>query len=267
VITRAILRKCAAKTPKNPLQNALSDLDGQGDPPEETPSQIAKKRPSARSAENALADVLEDLFEKSLAEAAAEELDSHAETAEDAEEKPLKNSECRAKNPATCRTHGTLREVKTKGFQDQFGNGNPETLTANPKMNAERGKAVISHILAKKSGYEPHAMYRKDLGWIGVDYGKPGNANNSYNGGHGISHIVGKHEGAIDGAVDVILSGTTYKHNESRRKVFIIKDRTAIVLSKDRGGRLLITDFEKITDKQLADYTSRGKYHAKGENE
>jgi hypothetical protein len=107
VITRAILRKCAAKTPKNPLQNALSDFDGQGDPPEETPSQIAKKRPSARSAENALADVLEDLFEKSLAEAAAEELDSHAETAEDAEEKPLKNSECRAEDPATCRTHGT----------------------------------------------------------------------------------------------------------------------------------------------------------------
>ena len=178
-----------------------------------------------------------------------------------------KNSECRAQNPATCRTHGTPREIKTKGFQDQFGNGNPETLTANPKMNAERGKAVISHILAKKSGYEPHAMYRKDIGWIGVDYGKPGNANNSYNGGHGISHIVGKHEGAIDGAVDVILGGTVYKHNESRRKVFIIKDRTAIVLSKDRDGRLLITDFEKISDKQLADYTSKGKYHAKGENE
>lgn len=178
-----------------------------------------------------------------------------------------KNSECRAQNPATCRTHGTPREIKTKGFQDQFGNGNPETLTANPKMNAERGKAVISHILAKKSGYEPHAMYRKDIGWIGVDYGTPGNANNSYNGGHGISHIVGKHEGAIDGAVDVILGGTAYKHNESRRKVFIIKDRTAIVLSKDRDGRLLITDFEKISDKQLADYTSKGKYHAKGENE
>lgn len=42
---------------------------------------------------DALAAALEDLFEKSLAEAAAEELDSHAETAEDVEEKPLTQEE------------------------------------------------------------------------------------------------------------------------------------------------------------------------------
>lgn len=159
------------------------------------------------------------------------------------------------------------REHRDKGFQDRYGNGNPETLAANPKMNMERGKAVISHILANKSGYEPHAMYRADVGWIGVDYGVPGNVNNNYNGGHGIAHIIGKHEGAIDGAVDVILNGTAYKHDESRRKIYLIKDRTAIVLSKNRDGRLLITDFEKISDRQFADYTSKGKYHARGENE
>ena len=231
----------------SPAAEAIKEL--LNDPSKEKAEEILKKLPELLPEDPAMAAV--------IAEAMAAEFGTQLE----------KNSECRAQNPATCRTHGTPREIKTKGFQDQFGNGNPETLTANPKMNAERGKAVISHILAKKSGYEPHAMYRKDIGWIGVDYGKPGNANNSYNGGHGISHIVGKHEGAIDGAVDVILGGTVYKHNESRRKVFIIKDRTAIVLSKDRDGRLLITDFEKISDKQLADYTSKGKYHAKGENE
>jgi hypothetical protein len=59
---------------ENRLQNASTSEDEQVDPLEETPSQIAKKRPSARSAENALADALEDLFEKSLAKAAAEEL-------------------------------------------------------------------------------------------------------------------------------------------------------------------------------------------------
>lgn len=36
---------------------------------------------------------------------------------------------------------------------------------------------------------------------------------------------------------------------------------TAIVLSKNREGRLLITDFEKISDKQFADYTSKGELH------
>ena len=231
----------------SPAAEAIKEL--LNDPSKEKAQDILQKLPELLPEDPAMAAV--------IAEAMAAEFGAELE----------KNSECRAQNPATCRTHGTPREIKTKGFQDNFGNGNPETLTANPKMNAERGKAVISHILAKKSGYEPHAMYRKDVGWIGVDYGKPGNINNSYNGGHGISHIVGKHDGAIDGAVDVILGGTAYKHNESRRKVFIIKDRTAIVLTKDRDGRLLLTDFEKISDKQLADYTSKGKYHAKGENE
>ena len=69
-------KKNAQKCVANPLQNASSDLDEQVDPSNETPSQIAKKRPSARPLENTLADALEDLFEKSLAEAAAEELEN-----------------------------------------------------------------------------------------------------------------------------------------------------------------------------------------------
>ena len=133
-------------------------------------------------------------------------------------------------------------------------------------MNIERGKAVISHIMGKKSGFEPHAMYRKDVGWIGVDYGNPGSGEN-FNGGHGVSHVIAKHPGAIDGVVDILQTGTAYKHEESRRKVYIIKDRTAVVLSKDRENRLLITDFENLSDAQFARYTSKGKYHAKGENE
>ena len=32
-------------------------------------------------------------------------------------------------------------------------------------------------------------------------------------------------------------------------------------------NRLLITDFENLSDTQLREYTSKGKYHAKGENE
>jgi hypothetical protein len=167
---------------------------------------------------------------------------------------------------APSRTHGTPREHRDKGFQDRYGNGNPETLAANPEMNIERGKAVISHIMRKKAGFEPHAMYRKDVGWIGVDFGTPGSGKN-FDGGHGVSHVVAKHPGAIDGVVDILQTGTAYKHDESRRKVYIIKGRTAVVLSKDRENRLLITDFENLSDTQLRDYTSKGKYHVKGENE
>lgn len=182
------------------------------------------------------------------------------------EEEPLKNSECRAKNPATCRVHGTPREHRDKGFQDRYGNGNPKTLAASPDMNIERGKAVISHLMGKKEGIEPRAMYRRDVGWIGVDYGNPGSGKD-FDGGHGISHVIAKHPGAIDGVVDILQTGTAYKHNKSRRKVYLIKGRTAVVLSKNRENRLLITDFEKLSDTQLHEYTSKGKYHAKGANE
>lgn len=43
-------------------------------------------------------------------------------------------------------------------------------------------------------------------------------------------------------------------------------DLTAIVLLKRRDGRLLITDHHGVSDRQLADYTSKGRYHVKGEN-
>lgn len=158
------------------------------------------------------------------------------------------------------------REHADKGRQDAFGTADAEALTKSPERNIERGKAVVTHLLGKKQGAVDKAMYRRDVGWIGVDYGKPGNAENGYKGGHGLSHIVAKHPGAVDGVVDVLQHGEAYKHDKERRKVCIIKDRTAVVLSKNRDGRLLITSFEKLSDKQVSDYTSRGKYHAKGEN-
>jgi DNA anti-recombination protein RmuC len=83
---------------ENRLQNASTSEDEQVDPLEETPSQIAKKRPnnqlkkveelgdrsqgsgvstnsSVLTPNHSLTEALEDLFEKSLAEAAAEELE------------------------------------------------------------------------------------------------------------------------------------------------------------------------------------------------
>ena len=280
------------KNAANGLQNAPRGADGQGDPSALPPSQIAKKRPSdakgvleafakdtgaaAKAVEEFLKDPSKEAAEKLLAdlpellpedpEMATVIADAMAEAMGETIGGEVKNSECQSNDPTHCRVHGTPREHHDKGFQDRYGNGNPETLAENPEMNIERGKAVISHIMGKKSGFEPHAMYRKDVGWIGVDYGNPGSGEN-FNGGHGVSHVIAKHPGAIDGVVDILQTGTAYKHEESRRKVYIIKDRTAVVLSKDRENRLLITDFENLSDAQFARYTSKGKYHAKGENE
>jgi hypothetical protein len=163
--------------------------------------------------------------------------------------------------------HGTPREPKDKGYQDRYGNWNSEVLASNPDMNIERGKAVVSHLIGKKDGSEPKAMYRKDVGWVGIDYGTPGNPNNEFKGGHGLSHIMAKHSGAEKTIVETLQKGEAYKHPESQNKVIIIHGTSAAVLSKFRDGRLLITDYEEISPRQRDMYTSRGKYHVRGENE
>ena len=112
-----------------------------------------------------LADDLEKELESAMFQAAADAISGGE----------ARNSECHADNPATCRVHGTPREHRDKGFQDRYGNGNPETLAANPEMNIERGKAVFTRLARKQTGDEPHAMYREGLGWIGVEAGTAGN--------------------------------------------------------------------------------------------
>ena len=276
----------AFKTPKSAFKTARKDSDAQGavsagngsegvleafckdgskaaqevlklleDPTAEKAAELIEKLPSLLPEDPALAAV--------IAEAMAEEFGS-AESKGEGE--VIINSECRAKNPATCHTHGMPREARTKGFKDRFGSTSTETLAANPKMNLERGKAVITSLLGRKAGEEPKAMFRNDTGWIGIDYGKPGNAKNKYNGGYGLSHILAKHKGAENSLADVLQYGEAFKHPTERSKVILIKGNQAAVLSKKRDGRLLITDYANISEKQRIDYTSKGKYHAKGEN-
>lgn len=225
--------------------------------------------PSQEAAEDLLRRLPDLIEDRALAAVIAEEMaramaEGLTETARATERVPGGNGNG---GQFTGRTNQPRpREHADKGRQDAFGTADAEALTKSPERNIERGKAVVTHLLGKKQGAVDKAMYRKDVGWIGVDYGKPGNAENGYKGGHGLSHIVAKHPGAVDGVVDVLQHGEAYKHDKERSKVFIIKDRTAVVLSKNRDGRLLITSFEKLSENQLSDYTSRGKYHAKGEN-
>ena len=262
----------ALKEDCKPLASEVEDL--LRDPTPEKARALLDKIPDLVPSDPALAPLLAEemakafggAWEKSRAEARRGG-EAEAAAAKTVVAAAAKDGECRAADPAHCPTHGTPREPRDKGFQDRYGNGNPETLAANPEMNIERGKAVFTHLLAKKEGEVAHAMYRRDVGWIDADYGTPGNEANDWNGGHGVSHIVAKHKGAIDGVVDILQNGTAYKHDKAQRKVYIIKDHNAIVLSKKRDGRLLITDYENISEGQLERYTSRGKYHVKGENE
>ena len=120
--------------------------------------------------------------------------------------------------------------------------------------------------MAKHGGSEPKALYRQDTGWIGIDYGEPGNKDNAFAGGHGLAHILAKHPEAKDTLVDTLQKGEAYKHPQSASKLMLIHGNTVAVLTKRRDGRLLITDYVDVPDQQIASYKKGGRYHAKGEN-
>ena len=158
------------------------------------------------------------------------------------------------------------REGETKSHRDEHGTHDEAKLAADPRANRARAKSVITHLLAKKGGTEPKALYRKDTGWIGIDYGEPGNPNNAYKGGHGLAHILAKHPGAEKNLLEVLQKGECYKHDTSRYRLFLIHGDAVAVLTKHRTGRLLITDYANLSPKEIERMKVNGKYHVKGEN-
>ena len=149
----------------------------------------------------------------------------------------------------------------------------------------ERGKAVFTHLAWTQKGFEPHAMYREGLGWIGVEAGTAGDPRpyngpdknlqgQTYLGGSGIAHILAKHPGAEKLLADVIEYGDVYHHRDEDsehpnfRKITIVKGDHVVVLSKFRTGRLLITAFDpgenvdSETGETYIDKKARQKYIA-----
>lgn len=182
------------------------------------------------------------------------------------------NGECRARDPSKCRTHGKhpgegQKEREKKGDKDEFGTTDVKKLTDSPKKSLERVTSVMTHLMSESQGFEEHALYRKDTGWIGIDYGYPGNENNDYKGGHGLSHILAKHdEVTVQSLAETLQQGECYKHHLSEKKLYLIHGNHVAVVSKHRTGRLLITDYEDVTEKELETYKARGRYHVKGKN-
>lgn len=243
---------------------------------------LAGRLPDLLPAEPAMAAILAEALAGAFAEAVGEV--SHEDTKARSEE-ALANevAECRAKDPAHCPVHGTPREHRDKGFQDRYGNGNPEFLVANPEMNIERGKAVFTRLARKQTGFEPHAMYREGLGWVGVDAGEAGNPRpydgpnkdlkgRTYLGGHGIAHILAKHPGAEKDLAETIQHGEMFRNFDNatkrpnERKLTLIRGNNVVILSKHRDGRLLITEFFADDPAKIEALKVLGPYHVRGEN-
>lgn len=158
------------------------------------------------------------------------------------------------------------REGETPSKRDAHGTFDEAKLAADPKANAARARSVVTHLMAKRGGFEPKALYRQDTGWIGIDYGTPGNKDNAFAGGHGLAHILAKHPEAKDTLVDTLQEGEAYKHDRSRSKLYLIHGNSVAVLTKHRTGRLLITDYGELSDKEVERRKVGGRYHTKGEN-
>lgn len=96
--------------------------------------------------------------------------------------------------------------------------------------------------------------------------GRPGNASNDYRGGHGLSHIKAKHPDDLASLPDTLRNGTAYRHDASRRKLYLADGDRVAVLTKDFKGRTVLTSYSKASEHELERITSHGRYHAKGEN-
>ena len=236
-----------------PLATALQTLLAEPSP--EAARALAARLPDLLPEDPALASEIQTLLDTTFA----------AETAEPVANRDYKRDKdgkfSKTNHPGTHQ-----REGETPSKRDTHSTFDEAKLAAGPKANAARARSVVTHLMAKRGGSEPKALWRQDTGWIGIDYGEPGNKDNAFAGGHGLAHILAKHPEAKDSLVDTLLTGDCYKHHERDSKLYIVKGENMVVLSKHRTGRLLITDFIEDDPDRLKARLARGKYHVKGEN-
>ena len=249
-LSEALQADCA------PLAHALQTLLAEPSP--EAARALAARLPELLPEDPALASEIQTLLDETFT---AESANGESRIANREYKRDENGKFSKTNHPGT-----RPREGETPSKRDAHGTFDEATLAADPKANAERARSVVTHLMAKRGGSEPKALYRQDTGWIGIDYGAPGNKDNAFAGGHGLAHILAKHPKAKESLVDTLQKGEAYKHPQSASKLMLIHGNTVAVLTKRRDGRLLITDYVDVPDQQIASYKKGGRYHAKGEN-
>ena len=249
-LSKALQSDCA------PLATALQTLLAEPSP--EAAQALAARLPELLPEDPALASEIQTLLDATFAKETAEPV---ANSAPRDYKRDNHGRFSKTNHPGTHQ-----REGETPSRRDAHGTFDEAKLAADPRANKARAQSVVSHLLAKKEGAEPKALYRQDTGWVGIDYGTPGNPGNDHKGGHGLAHILAKHPGAEKNLVNVLQNGECYKHDTSRSKLFLIHGNAVAVLTKYRTGRLLITDYANLSQKEIERMKVNGKYHAKGEN-
>jgi hypothetical protein len=134
---------------------------------------------------------------------------------------------------------GRSREHRTRG-QDQFGHLPDAHGRIRPENNIARGHRAIRFLRQPGQRVEK-AMFRPDVGWVGMEYGKP-----DHETGWGNSHIESKHgKAALSKVPEIIQRGQLYPHQEEDGKRYLVHGDHILILKRtSRRQAWTVTSFE-----------------------
>lgn len=134
---------------------------------------------------------------------------------------------------------GLSRESRTRG-QDQFGHLPDGNGNISEKNNMKRGFRVIQFLQQPGQRVEK-AMFRADVGAVGMEYGNP-----DHDSGWGNAHIESKHgKEALYKVPEIIQKGALYRHDKEDRKRYLAYGDSILILKRVSGKQAwTVSSFE-----------------------
>lgn len=183
----------------------------------------------------------------------------------EAAEEEITNSECRAKDPAHCRVHGTPQTNTNKHYTPRNYEPDPKKWPMpdkkNPgtykQKNKERAQQALDMAMDKKTDV-PSAVISKKLGPIDFVYGKPDSSPNAHD-GFGLVHIETDHSAEDLAKVPEMLAYGKYYPDENERGVYLLVKGDTVLSLKIPDGCSRYSPFSCYDDPiKAARYRSRG---------
>ena len=124
--------------------------------------------------------------------------------------------------------------------------------------NIARGQRALTRALNQKADVQ-NAMYRKEVGAIHFEWGRPGETAKDYAEGYGISHVAAKHPEDLKHLPELLAKGRVIPHDEEpATKRYVIHDGRVAVLSRlNQKNAYVVTGF--AGPKTIAKFERGGK--------
>ena len=150
---------------------------------------------------------------------------------------------------------GRSREPSTRGQQDQFGHLPDKHGRIDPENNIARGHRAIGFLQQPGQRVEK-AMFRQDVGAVGMEYGDP-----DHDSGWGKSHIESKHgKDALARVPEIIQHGTLFPHAEEHKRYILHGESLVVLGRKSKNQAWTVTSYEsrKTVDRVKAEQQAKG---------